>query len=91
MLATHSFGVDARGDAGIRSRTGLVGKLSGFPKGIDLITTLKLPLSDNQHTTIISAYAITMTRQMKSRLNSTMLWMCYYYNTQVTSSSFSVT
>ena len=43
MLATHSFGVDAslRGDAGSRSRTGLVGKLSGFPKVIDLLMRLK--------------------------------------------------
>ena len=72
MLATHSFGVDARGDAGIRSRTGLVGKLSGFPKGIDLITTLKLPLSDNQHTTIISAYAITMTDEVKAKFYDVM-------------------
>ena len=77
MPATHSFGVGTRqiGDAGIRSRTGLVGKLSGLPEGIDL---LKLPLSDNQHTTIISAYAITMTSQMMSKLSSTMLWIVLF-------------
>ena len=77
MLATHSFG-RKREDAGSRSKTGIVGKLSGLPKGIGLLMTLKLPLSDNQHTTVISAYAITMTSQMKSKLSSTMLWIVLF-------------
>ena len=47
---------------GFAIKTGLVGKLSGLPKGIDLLMTLKLPLFGNQHTTIISAYAITPVR-----------------------------
>ena len=37
---------------GFAIKTGVVGKLSGLPKGIDLHMTLKLPLFGNQHTTI---------------------------------------
>ena len=58
-------------------KTGLVGKLSGLPKGIDLLMILKLPLSGNQQATIISAYAITMTSQMKSKLSSTIIWIVF--------------
>ena len=67
-----------REDAGSRSKTGLGGKLSGLPKGIDLLMILKLPLSDNQDTTIISVYAIMMTSQIKSKLSSTMLWIVVF-------------
>ena len=66
-----------RGNAGSRSRTGLIGN-SGLPKGIALLMTLKVPVSDNQHTTIISAYAVTMTSQMKSKQSSTMLWIVLF-------------
>ena len=58
---------------GFAIKIGLVGKLSDLLKGIDHLMTLKLPLSGNQHTTIISAYAIMMTSQMKSKLSSTMI------------------
>ena len=63
---------------GFTIKTGIVGKLSGLPKGIDLLMTLKLPLSSNLHTTIISAYAITMISQMKSKLSSTMIWIVLF-------------
>ena len=63
---------------GFAIKISIVGKLSGLPKDIDLLMTLKLPLSSNQHTTIISAYAITMTSQMKSKLNSTMIWIVLF-------------
>ena len=77
MLATHSFGVEMHeAGEGFAIKTGLVGKLSGLPKGIDLLMTLKLPLSGNQHT--ISAYAITMTSQMKSKLCSTIIWIVLF-------------
>ena len=47
---------------GFAIKTELVGKLSGLPKGInDRLMTLRLPLSGNKHTTIVSAYAPTMT------------------------------
>ena len=75
MLATLSFGVNAKEKFAIK--TGIVGKLSGLPKGIDLLMTLKLPLSGNQHTTT-SAYAITITSQMKSKLSSTMIWIVLF-------------
>ena len=58
-------------------KTGIVVKLSGLPKGIDLLMTLKLPLSGNQHATI-SAYVITMSSQMKSKLSSTMIWIVLF-------------
>ena len=48
--------------------TGLGGKLSGLPKGIDRPMTLTLPLSGIQHASIISAYAITKTSQIKSTM-----------------------
>ena len=51
---------------GFAIKTGLVGKLSGFPKGIDLLMTLKLP------------YAIMMTSQMKPKLSSTMIWIVLF-------------
>ena len=47
--------------------TGPSGKLSELPNGI---VTLTLPLSGNQHASIISAYAIAMTSQMKSTISS---------------------
>ena len=68
VLAKHSFGKNAR------ERRCIVGKLSGLPKGIDRLMTLKLPLSGNQHTAIIGACAITMTSQMESKLSFTMIW-----------------
>ena len=40
---------------------GIGGKLSRLPMGVDRPVTLTLPLSGNQHASIISAYAITMT------------------------------
>ena len=47
---------------GFTIETELVGKLSGLPKGInDRLMTLRLPLSDNKHATIVSVYAPTMT------------------------------
>ena len=40
----------------------LVGKLTGFPIGInDRLMTLRFPLSGNKHATIVSAFAPTMT------------------------------
>ena len=83
MLATHSFGVDVREEVneagvGFDIKPGLVGKLAGLPKGIDLLMTLKLPLSGNQHATIISAYVITMTSQMKSKPSSMMIWIVLF-------------
>ena len=42
------------------------------------LMTLKLPFSGNQHTTIISAYSITMTSQMKSKLSATMIWIVLF-------------
>ena len=63
---------------GFAIKTGIVGNLSGLPKYIYLLMSLKLPLSGNQHTTIISAYAITMTSQIKSKLSSTMIWMVLF-------------
>ena len=47
---------------GFAIKTELVGKLSGLPKGInDRLMTLRLPLSGNEHATIVSAYAPPMT------------------------------
>ena len=63
---------------GFAVKTGIVGKLSCLQKGVDLLMTLKLPLSGNQYTTIISAYAITMNSQMKSKLSSTMIWIVLF-------------
>ena len=57
--------------------TGLDGKLSGLPKGIDRPMTPTLPLSGNQHASIISAYSITMTSHMKSTISSTMVWILF--------------
>ena len=57
-------------EVGFAIKTGLVGKLSDLIKGIDLLITLKLPLSRSQHTTIVSAYAFTMTSRMKSKLRN---------------------
>ena len=49
-------------EVGFAMRTEHVGKLSGLPKGMnDHLMTLRLPLLDNKHATIISAYAPTMT------------------------------
>ena len=47
---------------GFAIKTDLVGKLSGHPKGIDRLMTLRVPLSGNKHATIISAHAPTMTK-----------------------------
>ena len=47
---------------GFASKSHLVSKLSGLPKGInDRLITLRLPLSGKRHATIVSTYAITMT------------------------------
>ena len=47
---------------GFAIKTELVGKLSGLSKGInDRLMTLRLPPSGNNHATIVSAYAPTMT------------------------------
>ena len=47
---------------GFAIKSHLVSKLSGLPKGInDRLMTLRLPLSDKSHATIVSAYAPTMT------------------------------
>ena len=54
------------------------GKLSGLLKGFGLLMRLKIPLSGNQHTIIVNAYAITMTSQMKSKLSSTMIWIVLF-------------
>ena len=62
---------------GFAISTGLVGKLSGLPKDIDLMT-LKFPLFGNQRTSIFSTYAIMMTSQMKSKLSSTMIWIVLF-------------
>ena len=62
---------------GFAIKTDIVGKLSGRPNGINLFMTLKHALSGNQHTTI-SAYAITMTSQMKSKLSSTIIWIVLF-------------
>ena len=76
---------------GLAIKTGIVSKLSGLPKGIDLLKTLKLPLSGNQHTTI-SAYAITMTspNEVKAKFYDD-LDSFIPATPKVTSSSFSVT
>ena len=63
---------------GFAIKTGLVGKLSGLSNGINLLMRLTIPLSGNQHATIISAHAITMTSQMKSKLSSTMNWIVLF-------------
>ena len=63
---------------GFAIKTGLVDKLSGLLNDTDLFMTLKLPLSGNQYATIISACAITMTIQMKSKLSSTMIWIMLF-------------
>ena len=47
---------------GFAIKSDLVRKLIGLPNGInDRLMTLRLPLSGNRHTTIVSAYAPTMT------------------------------
>ena len=49
-------------EVGFAIKTELIGQLSGLPKGKnDRLMTLRFPLSDNIHATIISAYAPTMT------------------------------
>ena len=58
--------------------TGPSGKLSELPNGIDRPVTLTPPLSGNQHASIISAYAIAMTSQMKSTISSTMIWIAFF-------------
>ena len=63
---------------GFAIKTGLVSKLSGLLKDIELVMTLIRPLSGNQHTTIISAYAITMASRMKSKLSSTVIWIVLF-------------
>ena len=63
---------------GFAIKTGLVSKLSCVPEDIDLLMKLILSLSGNQHTTIISAYAITMASQMKSKLSSTVIWIVLF-------------
>ena len=68
MLDTPSSGVDAKSEerreagVGFVIKTELVGKLSGLPKCIsERLMTLRLLLSGNEHATIVSAYAPTMT------------------------------
>ena len=66
MLDTPSSGVDTNvkkreerheAGAGFAIKTELVGKFSGFPKGInDRLKTLRLPLPGNKHVITISAY-----------------------------------
>ena len=58
---------------GFAIKTGLVGKLSGLPKGInDRLITLRLPLSGNKHATIVRAYVPTMTNpdEVKNKFNN---------------------
>ena len=59
---------------GFAIKYNLVSKLSGLPKGInDRLMTLRLPLSGRRHATIVSAYAPTMTTQMRSKTSSMMI------------------
>ena len=60
--------VEVRHEAGVgfAIKSDLVGKLSGFPNGInDRLITLRRPLSGNKRATIVSAYAPTMTYLMR--------------------------
>ena len=66
---------EERREAGVgyAIKTGLVGKLSGLPKGInDHLMTLRLPLSGNKHATIVSAYAPSMINPDELRTSSIM-------------------
>lgn len=63
-----------RREAGVRfvAKSSLVSKLAGVPKGMnDRLMILRLPLSRGEKfATIVSAYAPTMTTQMKSNRSS---------------------
>ena len=60
---------------GFATKTGLVGKLWGLPKGInDHFMTLTLPFSCNKHVTIISGNALTMVNSDEVIICSTMIW-----------------
>jgi len=51
-----------KSEVGFAVKNCLVSKLASLPKGIiDILMTLRLPLSNKHHVTIISAYASTMT------------------------------
>ena len=66
---------EKRREAGVdfAIKTELVGKLSRLPKGVnDRLMTLRLPLSDYKHATIVSDYAPTMTNPDTLRTSSIM-------------------
>ena len=68
---------------GFATKTGLVGKLSGIPKGINYhLMRLTRPLSCNKNVTIIITNALTMTSPGEVMISSATVWKLLFLQKQ---------